>query len=148
MQVMVKMLNGGQCAIEVSGDTKVSELKTQVEMSLFVPPYLQRLVYKGRTLAEEMSLDEAGITEGAKIHLMVKKGESPFHANGACSSKSVSSPPAVDFFTQLAVFLSKHLTEEQTTKVVIEFRKNCQLMIESMNFDDIERFAASNFTEF
>lgn len=26
--------------------------------------------------------------------------------------------------------------------------QNCQLMMDSMNFDDIERFAASNFTEF
>lgn len=148
MKVTVKMLNGGQCSMEVSGDTKVAEMKTMVDEFLFVAPHLQRLVFKGKNLSEEMTLDDAGIIEGAKIHLMVKKGESTSPGNGAGSSKNVSPSPTIDFFAQLATFLSKHLTEEQTTRVVSEFRKNCQLMIESMNFDDIERFAASNFTEF
>ncbi|XP_066947311.1 ubiquitin-like protein 4A [Macrobrachium rosenbergii] len=148
MKVTVKMLHGGQCSMEVSGDTKISEMKTMVDEFLFVAPHLQRLVFKGKTLSEEMTVDDAGITEGAKIHLMVKKSESPSPANGAGSSKNISPGPTIDFFAQLSSFLSKHLTEEQTAKVVSEFRKNCQLMIDSMNFDDIERFAASNFTEF
>ena len=70
-----------------------------------------------------MTIDEAGIIEGAKIHLMVKKSETPSPANSAGSSKNFSPGSTVDFFSQLATFLNKHLTEEQTTKVVSEFRK-------------------------
>ncbi|XP_042888021.1 ubiquitin-like protein 4A [Penaeus japonicus] len=148
MKVTVKILQGSECSLEVSGTTRIRDLKDKVEIILNVSPSAQRLVFRGKTLTDETSLDEAGITDGAKIHLMVKKGELSSPSLGASSSNSVSSNPTVDFFAQLDTFLRKHLTQEQTTQVVNEFRKNCQLMVDSMNFDDIERFAASNFTEF
>lgn len=148
MKVTVKILQGSECNLEVSGTTRIRDLKDKVEIILNVSPSAQRLVFRGKTLTDETSLEEAGITDGAKIHLMVKKGELSSPSLGASSSNSVSSNPTVDFFAQLDTFLRKHLTQEQTTQVVIEFRKNCQLMMDSMNFDDIERFAASNFTEF
>ncbi|ROT72183.1 ubiquitin-like protein 4A [Penaeus vannamei] len=148
MKVTVKILQGSECNLEVSGTTRIRDLKDKVEIILNVSPSAQRLVFRGKTLTDETSLEEAGITDGAKIHLMVKKGELSSPSLGASSSNSVSSNPTVDFFAQLDTFLRKHLTQEQTTQVVNEFRKNCQLMMDSMNFDDIERFAASNFTEF
>ncbi|XP_063600920.1 ubiquitin-like protein 4A [Penaeus indicus] len=148
MKVTVKILQGSECNLEVSGTTRIRDLKDKVEIILNVSPSAQRLVFRGKTLTDETSLEEAGITDGAKIHLMVKKGELSSPSLGASSSNSVSSTPTVDFFAQLDTFLRKHLTQEQTTQVVNEFRKNCQLMVDSMNFDDIERFAASNFTEF
>ncbi|XP_045585774.1 ubiquitin-like protein 4A [Procambarus clarkii] len=148
MKVTVKILQGSECSMEVPGSSKISEVKNIVEEFLEIAPHAQRLVYKGKTLADETTLDEAGITDGAKIHLMVKKGDITSPSSAASSSKKLESPSAMDFFAQLDSFLSKHLTREQTTKVVSEFRKNCQLMVDSMNFDDIERFAASNFTEF
>lgn len=74
--------------------------------------------------ADEMTLREVGVTEGGKIHLMVKKGEGVANASPAAgSSKTPVSPPALDFFMQLDAFLGKHLTQEQTNKVVNEFRK-------------------------
>ncbi|XP_037802176.1 ubiquitin-like protein 4A [Penaeus monodon] len=148
MKVTVKILRGSECSLEVSGTTRIRDLKDKVEIILNVSPSSQRLVFRGKTLTDETSLEEAGITDGAKIYLMVKKGELSSPSLGASSSNSVSSSPTVDFFAQLDTFLRKHLTQEQTTQVVNEFRKNCQLMVDSMNFDDIERFAASNFTEF
>ncbi|KAK8753154.1 hypothetical protein OTU49_002873 [Cherax quadricarinatus] len=148
MKITVKILQGSECTMEVPGSSKISEVKNTVEEFLSVAPHAQRLVYKGKTLADETTLDDSGVTDGAKIHLMVKKGDLASPSSAASSSKRVESPPTVDFFMQLDSFLIKHLTQEQTTKVVSEFRKNCQLMVDSMNFDDIERFAASNFTEF
>ncbi|XP_042227233.1 ubiquitin-like protein 4A [Homarus americanus] len=149
MKITVKILQGNECTMEVPGSSRVSKVKIIVNEFLSVAPHAQRLVYKGKTLSDETTLDEAGITDGAKIHLMVKKAEVSSPSSGASSSsKKLESPTTVDFFSQLDTFLSKHLTQEQTTKVVSEFRKNCQLMVDSMNFDDIERFAASNFTEF
>lgn len=71
-----------------------------------------------------MSLREVGVTDGGKIHLMVKKGEGVASTPPAPgSSKTLGSPPALDFFVQLDTFLAKHLTQEQTNKVVNEFRK-------------------------
>ncbi|XP_071540903.1 ubiquitin-like protein 4A [Panulirus ornatus] len=146
MKITVKILQGSECNVEVLETAKVSEVKDIVCENLSVPPSAQRLVYKGKTLSDEITLEEAGITDGAKIHLMGKKGEMASPSGGAGSSKNVAATS--DFFIQLESFLSKHLTQEQTTKVVSEFKKSCQLMVDSMNFDDIERFAASNFTEF
>ncbi|MPC33426.1 Ubiquitin-like protein 4A-A [Portunus trituberculatus] len=109
---------------EVPETTKVSEVKTSVEHALNVPASSQRLVYKGKTLSDEMSLREVGVTDGGKIHLMVKKGEGVASTPPAPgSSKTPGSPPALDFFVQLDTFLGKHLTQEQTNKVVNEFRK-------------------------
>ncbi|RXG58334.1 hypothetical protein Avbf_08441, partial [Armadillidium vulgare] len=83
---------------------------------------------------DEIVLSSIGIGENARIHLMVKKGE--------------SKPSSTNFYVQLDTLLRNHLSHEQTLKVIGEFKKNCQVMIDSMNFDDIERFAASNFTQF
>lgn len=69
-----------------------------------------------------MTLNEAGISDGGKIHLMVKKGEAVQGAGGAGSSKSTPQQQ-FDFFMQLDAFLSKHLTQEQTSLVVSEFKK-------------------------
>lgn len=149
MRLTVKILQGSECTINVPETTKVGEVKTSVEQALNVSAGSQRLVYKGKTLSDEMNLREVGVTDGGKIHLMVKKGEGVASTPPAPgSSKTPGSPPALDFFVQLDTFLAKHLTQEQTNKVVNEFRKNCQLMVDSMNFEDIERFAASNCTEF
>ncbi|CAL4161566.1 unnamed protein product, partial [Meganyctiphanes norvegica] len=100
--------------------------------------------------SDEMTLDEAAITEGGKIHLMVKKSDNnpALAASAGVSKVATNSLPHVDFFAQLETFLNKHLTNDQTVQVVSEFRKNCLLMMDSMNFDDIERLASSNFTEF
>lgn len=79
-----------------------------------------------------MTLTEAGVTEATKIHMMVKKGDGVAPntttttnsiSSAAGSSKTPATPPPLDFFVQLDTFLSKHLTQEQTNKVVNEFRK-------------------------
>lgn len=77
-----------------------------------------------------MTLTEAGVTEATKIHMMVKKGEgvaatttNSTSPSPASSSKTPAPLPPLDFFVQLDAFLSKHLTQEQTNKVVNEFRK-------------------------
>lgn len=84
------------------------------------------------TFTDDTSLDEAGIADGAKIHLMMKKGETVSPSGSASSSKNMmsfpaaktsASPPTIDFFAQLDSFLGKHLTQEQTAKVVNEFKK-------------------------
>ncbi|KAK4297098.1 hypothetical protein Pmani_030459 [Petrolisthes manimaculis] len=147
MKVTVKILQGSECTLNVPETTKVFEVKSSAEKMLSVSPSSQRLVYKGKTLSDDMTLKEAGVSDGGKIHLMVKKGEAVHGTGGAGSSKSTPQQQ-FDFFLQLDTFLSKHLTQEQTSLVVGEFKKNCQLMVDSMNFDDIERFAASNCTEF
>ncbi|KAG0730003.1 Ubiquitin-like protein 4A [Chionoecetes opilio] len=145
MRLTVKILQGSECSVNVSESSKVCEVKACVEQALNVPVSSQRLVYKGKTLSAE----ELGVSDGGKIHLMVKKGEGVTGVPPAPgSSHTPASAPALDFFMQLDSFLGKHLTQEQTDKVVNEFRKNCQLMVDSMNFEDIERFAASNCTKF
>jgi len=145
MYITVKILQGKECKLEVTDSTKICDIKERVAQSLNVVPTLQRLVYKGKTLTDTACLHEYNIIDGAKIHLMVRKDGNTNATESLTPTKPTIKP---DFYYDLHVYLRKHLTEEQTTKVISEFRKNYQGMINSMNFDDIERLAANNFTEF
>ncbi|KAL7637136.1 UNVERIFIED_CONTAM: hypothetical protein RMT77_011848 [Armadillidium vulgare] len=134
MKIYVKMLQGAEKLYEVNSHTTGAELKQKVAKDLNIDESSQRLVFKGKPVSDEIVLSSIGIGENARIHLMVKKGE--------------SKPSSTNFYVQLDTLLRNHLSHEQTLKVIGEFKKNCQVMIDSMNFDDIERFAASNFTQF
>lgn len=96
-------------------------------LECFVDKNLNR---KSIHISDDMTLTEAGVTEATKIHMMVKKGEgvaatttNSTSPSPASSSKTPAPLPPLDFFVQLDTFLSKHLTPEQTNKVVNEFRK-------------------------
>lgn len=85
---------------------------------------------KSIPITDDMTLSEAGVTEATKIHMMVKKAEgvaatttNSIAPSAASSSETPATPPPLDFFVQLDTFLRKHLTQEQTNKVVNEFRK-------------------------
>ncbi|CAL4088004.1 unnamed protein product, partial [Meganyctiphanes norvegica] len=116
MNITVKLLQGNECTVEVTGSTKISELKPIIHSLLYVEPNSQRLVYRGKTLTDGMTLEDAGIPEGGKIHLMVKKSvnnPTSVDSKEACNGAS-NSVPHVDFFAELETNLRKHLTADQT----------------------------------
>ncbi|XP_076033433.1 uncharacterized protein LOC143020689 [Oratosquilla oratoria] len=151
MKLNIKILQGGgECSVELPPEAKVSELKEKVSVHLNVDPSVQRLVIKGKTLSDDASLVESNLSDGARLHLVVKKTDASAGGSGFTTKAPPCSTPdyQTDLFVKLEIILKKHLTPEQSAKTVSEFKKNCQALIDGMNFEDMERFAASNFTEF
>ena len=66
-------------------------------------------------IADEKTLTNYGLTDGAKLFLVVKKSESPL---------SIPQPkPVPDLWTQLEALLLKHFSQQNAEKVMEEFRK-------------------------
>lgn len=114
--------------VEVSERAKIVELKKKIEMELKVAASQQTLVYMGKTLVDEKSLDfYPKIKDGAKVHLIVKKPES--------------------LHLLLDRFLMKYYSQEQTKMILDEFMRDFSAKVESLSLDDLERIATSYLSE-
>ncbi|XP_018027897.1 ubiquitin-like protein 4A [Hyalella azteca] len=146
MKITVKKLQGGECNIEVRGDMLVSELKGSLEGLLGVPPSAQTLVLAGKTLTDSTSMEAAGVKEGSKLHLMTRRTDTA-HKN-MTNGRTVSDASSDELFTSLSKILNKHVSPQQSAKILEEFKKKCAEMSSSMNLEDIQKFVNSDFTEF
>lgn len=154
MKIFVKKLQGGECQIEVEGDLLVQDLKVKLENQLGVSTSSQTLVYLGKTLTDESSLSNAGLRDGCKLHLITRRVDPLRSATAsdantnARSQTSSGDNEAEEVFVLLSNILEKHLTPQQSERVLLEFRKNCKQMIDNMNLEDVQRFVDSDFKEF
>ena len=77
-------------------------------------------------------MKEYNLVEGAKLHLVVKKEDSPTK----CENKSAANKVEEELFKQMR----KHFkSEDDTRKVVLAFIKNFETKMVSLSLDDIER---------
>ncbi|KAF2352516.1 Ubiquitin domain [Trinorchestia longiramus] len=146
MKIIVKKLQGGECCVEVEGETLVSELKNNLEELLGVPSSAQTLVLSGKTLTDGTSMEAAGVKEGSRVHLMSRRSDASHKAlsNGRNATDSSSD----ELFSSLAKILHKHVSPQQSARILDEFKKKCAEMSSSMNLEDIQKFVNSDFTEF
>ncbi|KAL9960821.1 hypothetical protein ACROYT_G034326 [Oculina patagonica] len=136
MQITVKILNGQEVRLEVSENDQISQVKRLVSEKLDVPVEQQRLVFKGKTLADSSTLQEHQIVEGSKLHLSIRKP-----GNGASSGNPD------DFFKLLREFVRGHFSEQDTERVMQKFREDFKTWVWSLSLDDIERMAALHLNE-
>jgi len=124
--------------LEVEGTLLVTDLKRRVEEQLALPSATQTLVFRGKTLTDESSLISSGLSDGCKLHLVTRQAK-PTNSEGRSGD---------DVFVLLGRILAKHLTPEQTARVMLEFRKNLVAVSANMSLDDVKRFVDSNFSQF
>lgn len=136
MQITVKILNGQEVRLEVSASDQISLVKRQVSEKLEIPVLKQRLVFKGKTLADSSTLRDHHIVDGSKLHLSVRK-----LSDGASSGNSS------DFFGLLRDFLRGHFSEQDTERVMLKFKEDFKTWVWSLSLDDIERMAALHMKE-
>jgi len=134
MLICIKKIPGNECNIEVSTNSTVIYVKELVAKHLQIPVCQQKLVFKGKTLSDNMSLEDYEISEGNKIHLFAV--ESTNSADG-CQPSSQSNV----FWDHLSQVLQKYYTKSDTIKIVDEFRRNLQSDVDQLSLDDIERLA-------
>lgn len=124
-----------KCLLKVTEDEKVSTVKELVSERLNIPPNQQRLLYKGKALADEHKLSDYSIGPEAKLNLVIRPaGErtpvtEPAQASGSGVWQSV------------ATVLTKHFTPADAARVQEQLIKDYERSIRQLSLDDIERLA-------
>ena len=87
IKITIRQSSGDQFEVEVGPTIAVSELKKAcAEKQSNIAAEEMRLIFKGKILKDEMTLDEYKITDGLTIHLV--KGKS---AGGAATAGTTAS---------------------------------------------------------
>uniref|UniRef100_A0A8C8BRC4 Ubiquitin-like domain-containing protein n=1 Tax=Oncorhynchus tshawytscha TaxID=74940 RepID=A0A8C8BRC4_ONCTS len=137
MILTVKPLQGKECNVQVTEDEKVSTVKELVSERLNIPANQQRLLYKGKALADEHRLSDYSIGPEAKLNLVVRPaGERSGVAGMASSSSAVGG-----VWQTLSTVLVKHFSPADAAKVQEQLVKDYERSLRQLSMDDIERLA-------
>lgn len=146
MKIIVKVLQGQQCTLEVPGTTTVLNVKQMISGALKIPVNHQKLILTGKPLSDEKRLcDYPNICDGARLNLVVSKSSAGVTSgNGTAGSINIST----NNFTSPTIlmdatynFLSKYYSESDSRKIADEFMKEFNRSVASLSLDDIERIA-------
>lgn len=87
MKITVRPLKGEALQVEIEGSAKVSELKKKVaEAKAEFPAEQQKLVYQGKILQDDQTIQESNVTEDGFVVVMVTKP--------TAAPKAAAQPPA------------------------------------------------------
>lgn len=141
MILTVKPLQGKECNVQVTENEKVSTVKELVSERLNIPASQQRLLYKGKALADEHRLSDYSIGPEAKLNLVVRlAGERSSGAVGTSSANNDKGGSGV--WQLLSTVLAKHFSPADAAKVQEQLIKDYERSLRQLSLDDIERLAS------
>uniref|UniRef100_A0A8C5K7Q0 Ubiquitin-like protein 4A n=1 Tax=Jaculus jaculus TaxID=51337 RepID=A0A8C5K7Q0_JACJA len=129
MQLTVKAPRGRECSLQVPVDELVSKLKQLVSQKLNVLVHQQRLLFKGKALADEKRLSDYNIGPNSKLNLVVNPLEKVLVDEGA-ARRLADSPP-------LPIW---HVAD--ASGVLEQLQKGYDRSLSGLTLDDIERLAS------
>ncbi|XP_062579316.1 ubiquitin-like protein 4A [Saccostrea cucullata] len=150
MHIYVKIFKGNDFQVAVSSSQTVLGLKEILAMQISMPVEEQKLMFKGKALADDKRLSYYNIKEGDRLFLFTKKTEkagSPSAANVPKFAADLSNCSTTVLWDKLRVFLQRHFTPQDVEKVLIEFQKNFNSSIQRLSLDDIERLAINKIRQ-
>lgn len=124
-------------------DEKVSTVKELVSERLNIPANQQRLLYKGKALADEHRLSDYSIGPEAKLNLVIRPVGERTGASGmaAGSSGSSSSSTQGAVWQTVSTILARHFSPADAAKVHEQLIKDYERSLRQLSLDDIERLA-------
>ncbi|XP_049623028.1 ubiquitin-like protein 4A [Suncus etruscus] len=138
MQLTVKALQGRECSLQVSEDELVSTLKERVSQTLNVPVRQQRLLFKGKALADGKRLSDYSIGPNSKLNLVVKPLEKVLREE----KKLAEGPPAPPATWQLvSQILARHFSAADASRVMDQLQRDYEKSLNRLTLDDMERLA-------
>ncbi|KAL8092179.1 hypothetical protein AgCh_034470 [Apium graveolens] len=92
VSINVRCSNGSKFSVRASVGSSVSEFKQLVAQNCDVPAVQQRLIYKGRILKDDQTLDSYGLQADHTVHMV--RGSPPIASTPASAASSVGNPNA------------------------------------------------------
>ncbi|KAK9135694.1 hypothetical protein Syun_015024 [Stephania yunnanensis] len=77
--VQIRCSNGSKFSVQIALGSTVSEFKAAIAQNCDVPPDLQRLIYKGRILKDDQTLESYGLQADHTVHMV--RGSPPTATN-------------------------------------------------------------------
>ncbi|XP_076586758.1 ubiquitin-like protein 4A [Chaetodon auriga] len=144
MILTVKPLQGKECSVQVTEDEKVSTVKELVSERLNIPANQQRLLYKGKALADEHRLSDYSIGPEAKLNLVIRPVGERTGASGMVAGSSGSSGSSTTqgrVWQTVSTILARHFSPADAAKVHEQLIKDYERSLRQLSLDDIERLA-------
>jgi len=154
MLLEIKILGGKDITVEIPVDADVTSLKQKIERLFDIDFESQKLLIKGRPLTDDKKLSDYKISNGNKLNLIVKKSSQKTTAgssqqNEAANTTTLSKEKEEsknkygvnDFWKTLERLLANKYSHEEGEKIMIQYKKDYDSLLNTMSLDDIERVA-------
>ncbi|XP_003360560.1 ubiquitin-like protein 4A isoform X1 [Sus scrofa] len=142
MQLTVKALQGRECSLQVSEDELVSTLKHLVSEKLNVPVRQQRLLFKGKALADGKRLSDYSVGPNSKLNLVVKPLEKVLLEESAARRLAEAPPPPPAAWQLVSKVLGRHFSAADASRVLDQLQRDYERSLSRLTLDDIERLAS------
>ncbi|XP_054836378.1 ubiquitin-like protein 4B [Eublepharis macularius] len=137
MLLTVKRLLGQQCRLQVSGEERISLVKSLVSEELKVPANQQTLLFRGKVLEGEHRLSDYPIGPESILYLVIKKPEQVY-------LEELSKPAPVQphsVWYQLSQVLEKHFRTSDAVRVLEQVLNDYYRGLGLLSLENIEDLA-------